>query len=198
MFDLVPRVPHAALIKPWNILDGFPPVERAPDYVILDPPYLGMSKGQYSGKAQDLANMDAAGWIASMHAIAQACASVAAKRCTVIVPASVDHTNWSEVHCPEIVREAWKAAGYRLRRTCYASKHTQQHPGMARWNSIARERRAPIADIAEVHTFDRLEGPNSHAAEPAGISGGSVHVRIEQGQKTPVRSHFGGYVISMT
>jgi hypothetical protein len=30
---------------------------------------------------------------------------------------------------------------------------------MARWNNIARERRAPIADIAEVQTFDRLEGP---------------------------------------
>jgi ParB family chromosome partitioning protein len=159
MFDLVPRGRYEALIKPWNILDGFPPVERAPDYVILDPPYLGMCKGQYSGQAEDLANMDAAGWTAAMHAIAQACASVAAKCCTVIVPASVDHADWSEVHCPEIVREAWKAAGYRLRRTCYASKHTQQHPGMARWNNIARERRSPIADIAEVQTFSRLAGP---------------------------------------
>jgi ParB family chromosome partitioning protein len=156
MFDLVPRGPYAALIKPWNILDGFPPVERAPDYVIFDPPYLGMCKGQYSDKAEDLANMGTAGWTAGMYAIAQACASVEAKCCTVIVPASVDHANWSEVHCPEIVREAFKAAGYRLHRTCYASKHTQQHPGMARWNNIARERRVPIADIAEVQTFVRL------------------------------------------
>jgi hypothetical protein len=134
-------------------------VERAPDYVILDPPYLGICKGQYPGKAEDLANMDAAGWTAAIHAVAQACASVAAKCCTVIVPDFVDHANWSEMHCPEIVREAWKAAGYRLRRTCYASKHTQQHPGRARWNNIARGHRAPIADIAEVQTFDRLGGP---------------------------------------
>ena len=122
MFDLVPRGPYATLIKPWDLCAGFPPIERAPDYVILDPPYLGMVRGQYSSLAGDLANMGEAEWIAAMHRIAYACASVKAKRCTIIVPASVDHADWSEVHCPEIVREAWKAAGYRLRWTCYASK----------------------------------------------------------------------------
>jgi len=91
-----------------------------------------------------------------MRCIAQGCGAVGAKRCTIIVPASVDHADWSEVHCPEIVREAWKSVGYRLRRTCYDSKHTQQNPRMARWNSLAREHRAPIADIAEVLTFDWL------------------------------------------
>ena len=157
MFDLVPRGPHKPLIERHDLLSGFPPVERPPDYVILDPPYLGMVRGQYSRLAGDLANMDAAGWAAAMRCIAQGCGAVGAKRCTIIIPASVDHADWSEVHCPEIVREAWKSVGYRLRRTCYASKHTQQNPRMARWNSIAREHRAPIADVAEVLTFDWLD-----------------------------------------
>ena len=156
MFDLVPRGPHKPLIERHDLLSGFPPVERPPDYVILDPPYLGMVRGQYSRLADDLANMDATGWEAATRCIAQGCGAVGAKRCTIIVPRSVDHIGWSSVHCPEIVREAWKAAGYRLRCTCYASKHTQQHPGMARWNSIAREHREPIADVAEVLTFDWL------------------------------------------
>ena len=155
MFDLSPRGPYASRIGRWNILDGFPPVERAPDYVIFDPPYLGLCRRQYSDSDRDLANMDTAGWKATMHAIAQSCGAVEARRCTIIVPAFVDHAAGIEVHCPEIVREAWLAAGYRLhRRTCYASKHTQQHPGMARWNSIARQSRMPVADIAEVLTFD--------------------------------------------
>jgi hypothetical protein len=50
MSDLVPRGPYAALIKPWNILDGFPPVEREPDYVVADVPYFGIVRGQYSDR----------------------------------------------------------------------------------------------------------------------------------------------------
>jgi ParB family chromosome partitioning protein len=157
MFDLVPRGPHKERITQWNMADGFPPVPRRPDYVIIDPPYFGMVRGQYSNLDDDLANMDEITWTDAMFRIAKSCASVAAECCTVIAPASVDHTTWQTWHCPQIIREAWGAAGYYLERTCYASKHTQQHgPGMARWNNLAREQGMPIADIAEVQTFMRV------------------------------------------
>ena len=68
MSDLTPRGPYKEQIKPWNILDGFPPVERAPDYVIIDPPYLGACREQYSRRPDDLANMDEAAWTEAMHA----------------------------------------------------------------------------------------------------------------------------------
>ena len=154
MFDLSPRGPYRERITEWNILEGFPPTDRAPDYVIADPPYFGLCRGQYSDRPDDIANMDEAGWTEAMRLFARSCAALAAKRCTIIVPAFVDHAARHEVHCPEIVRAVWRDAGYRLLRTCYASKHTQQHPGMARWNSIARQSRRPVPDMAEVLTFD--------------------------------------------
>jgi hypothetical protein len=155
MFDLTPRGRYAALIGAHNILTGFPELGRPPDYVIADPPYLGLCRGQYSRRSEDIANMDEAGWTEAMRRFAQNCADVGAKRCTIIVPAFVDHAARHEVLCPEIVRDAWRDAGYQLPYLpCYASKHTQQHAAMARWNYLARETRIPASDIAEVLTFE--------------------------------------------
>jgi hypothetical protein len=61
----------------------------------------------------------------SWWAIARDCAQAGAKRCTVVVPTWVDTGEAATVLCPEIVREAWRAVGYRLRRVCYASKRIQ-------------------------------------------------------------------------
>jgi ParB family chromosome partitioning protein len=159
MSDLTPRGPYAALISRHDLRTSFPEVGRAPDYVILDPPYLGLCRGQYGCKAEDLANMDEVAWTEAMACIAGNCAKVGAKRCTVIVPAAwvdVMAAPWRRVLCGEIVREAWRSAGYRLCCPCYASRHIQQHAKqtMMRWNAMAKERRVPLSDIAEVLTFD--------------------------------------------
>lgn len=154
MFDLTPRRPHKDLIKPWNILDGFPPVERAPDYVIADVPYFGIVRGQYSQRSDDLANMDGAGWTEAMRCFARSCAQVRAKRCTIVVTTFVNHAAASEMLCGEIVREAWREAGYRMRRPCYADRRIQQHPRMPRWNNIARETLILMSSMSEVLTFD--------------------------------------------
>jgi hypothetical protein len=158
MFDLTPRGPYAAQISQHDLLTGFPQVERAhPDYVIIDPPYLGLCRGQYSKRPDDIANMDDAAWTAAMHRIAQVCADAEAKRATLIVPTWVDSDKARVVLCCEIVREAWRAAGYRLLRVCYASKHIQmtRTDRMSWFNNRAKETRVPLSDMAEVLTFDR-------------------------------------------
>jgi hypothetical protein len=156
IFDLAPRGPYKALIKQHNILDGFPTVERAPDYVIIDPPYLGACRWQYSRRRDDLANMDEAAWTDAMRRIALSCAQVGAKRCTIIVSALVNHAARQRVLCGEIVRAAWQGAGYRLFCVCYADKRIQQQPRMPRWNNVARETLLPMSGMAEVLTFDLL------------------------------------------
>jgi ParB family chromosome partitioning protein len=157
MFDLTPRGPYKALISQHDLCAGFPAVGRAPDYVVLDVPYLGLCRRQYSKRADDIANMDEAGWIAAMHAIARSCAAAGARRCTVIVPTWVDTDKAYVVPCPEIVREAWRGVGYRLHRVCYASKRIQaaRTDRMPVLNNKAKATRTPLSDISEVLTFDR-------------------------------------------
>jgi hypothetical protein len=60
------------------------------------------------------------------------------------------------VPCPEIVREAWRGAGYRLHRVCYASKRIQmtRTDRMPVLNNQAKASRTPLSDMAEVLTFD--------------------------------------------
>jgi ParB family chromosome partitioning protein len=157
MFDLTPRGRYAPLISEWDLCAGFPPMERAPDYVIIDPPYLGACRGQYSKRADDLANMDETNWTDAMHAIARSCAQAEAKRCTIIVPTWVDTYKGCVVPCPEIVRAAWRDVAYRLHRVCYASKRIQaaRRDAMPVLNNTAKVKRMPLSDISEVLTFDR-------------------------------------------
>jgi hypothetical protein len=118
---------------------------------------LGLCRGQYSKRPDDIANMDEAAWTAAMHRIAQVCADAEAKRATLIVPTWVDTDKAHVVLCPEIVREAWRGAGYRLLRVAYASKRIQaaRTDRMPVLNNRAKETRVPLNDIAEVLTFDR-------------------------------------------
>lgn len=157
MFDLTPRGRYRELIGQWDLRSGFPPMERAPDYVIMDPPYLGACRGQYSRRADDLANMDGAAWTDAMRAIARSCADAGAKRCTVVVPTWVDSDKVHVVPCPEIVREAWRGVGYGLHRVCYASKRIQssRRDRMPVLNHMAKASRTPLSDISEVLTFQR-------------------------------------------
>ena len=75
----------------------------------------------------------------------------------MIVPTWVDTGKAPRVVlCPEIVREAFRAVGYRLLRVCYASKRiqatrTDRQPTL---NNIAKATRIPLSDISEVLTFE--------------------------------------------
>lgn len=157
MFDLTPRGRYQSLIEACDLTQGFPAVERAPDYVVMDVPYLGCCVGQYSAKPQDIANMDEAAWTAAIAAVAASCASVKAKRCTIVVPAWVDHVKGRRVLCAEIMREAWEAAGYKLCDKAYASKRIQatRTDRIMFLNHQAKRDRQMLSDIAEVLTFRR-------------------------------------------
>ena len=87
-------------------------MERAPDYVIMDVPYFGLCRDQYSARPDDIANMDEAGWTAAMGRIAEVCADAGVRRCTIMVAKFVDNDRRRRVLCPEIVRDAWRAVGY--------------------------------------------------------------------------------------
>jgi ParB family chromosome partitioning protein len=157
MFDLTPRGRYRELIRQWDMLAGFPPIERTPDYIIMDVPYFDACKGQYSSRNDDIANMDAAGWAEAMRRIARACAEVGAKRATIITPTSVNVDTDTVVQCPDLVRRAWWAEGYETLRVCYASKSTQagRTPRIKVLNYRAKKKRIMLSDIAEVLTFTR-------------------------------------------
>jgi len=157
LYDLTPRGPYKALIRPWDLLTGFPPIERAPDYVIMDVPYFGLCRQQYSNRADDIANMDEASWTRAMWRIAEVCADARVRRATVVVAAFVDNDRHHVVLSPEIVREAWRQVGYRLERVCYASKRIQasRRDRMPVLNHRAKRDRLPQGDMCEVLTFAR-------------------------------------------
>jgi ParB family chromosome partitioning protein len=165
MYDLIPRGRYKDQITAHDMLRGFPSVEGAPDYVIIDPPYFGCVRNQYSDRPDDIANKDVDGWAGAMRTLAQGCASVRAKLCTVIVANYANPETGEVVLCAEIVRDAWKAAGYELLRPMYASKRIQAARADARGagkdrmavkNNRAKRTRIPLNDIAEVLTFRRL------------------------------------------
>jgi hypothetical protein len=166
MFDLTPRGRYKRLIEPWNLLAGFPPVERAPDYVVIDPPYLAIVKRQYSRKPNDIANMDLPAWTRAMQRIALSCATAGAKLCTVVVP-NYWAASGEVVLCTEIVRAAWAAAGYRLVSKAYATRRVQQGRAdrMSIANNRARRNRQMLSDISEVLTFRRSQGRRQKTAQ---------------------------------
>ena len=161
MFDLNPRGRYRPLISAWDLTQGFPPVERAPDYVVMDVPYLGCCKGQYSAQADDIANMDEPAWTRAMEFVARSCGASGAKLVTVIAPNWVNHDTGAVTLCCELIRDAWKDAGYALHRVCYASKGIQaaRTHRIAVLNNRAKRMRLPLRSgdiaLAEVLTFRR-------------------------------------------
>jgi hypothetical protein len=101
--------------------------------------------------------MDEAAWTSAMAATAASCASVEAKLCTVIVPKYVNSETGERVLCPEIVRDAWKATGYRMHDVAYATKGIQaaRDGRIAALNNRAKRMRVPLSDMLEVLTFRR-------------------------------------------
>ncbi len=153
--DLVPRGPYAHKIRHCDLINEVP-VDDA-DYVIIDPPYCGLTPSQYSDLPNDLANMDPNGWTEAMRTIAGLLRTTQPEggRCTVIVPNSRTITTGERILFPEIVRRLFQEVGYHLYDVVYASRRTQQRQGrqMAVLNNRARRERVPMSDISEVLTF---------------------------------------------
>lgn len=160
MFDLTPPEigEYANLIKPNDLIRGLP-LERA-NYIVMDIPYFGMVKGQYSRKRDDLANMDRPGWTAAIAMIAQSCARVQLidDHCTVIAPNYRDIKQGTIFLATTIVRSAFIEAGYRLHDLAYASRRIQQtqNAGMGKLNNAAKREKIMLTDISEIMTFRRL------------------------------------------
>ncbi len=161
--DLVPRGPYADQIQERDLLNP-ESMEECADYIIIDPPYCGLVRGQYSESPSDLANMEPESWVKAMTTIAKRFSNVQPDdgRCTVIVPNSRSITTGERILFPELIRRIFQQAGYRLYDVTYASRRTQQTQGrqMGILNNRARSEKVPMADIAEVLTFiNRAEFP---------------------------------------
>lgn len=152
LFDLTPQSPH---VQQHNLITSFP-LSYA-DYIFLDLPYYGMTKGQYSDKPEDLANMNLDDWTKAINTIAQNCAiaQTSGGLCTIISPNYRDLNTGQVVITTEIIRHAWTQAGYNLYDKTYASRRIQQDQSthMAILNNKAKEKRTPLTDIAEIITF---------------------------------------------
>ena len=157
--DLNPRGPYRDQIRQKDLLEG-PPTEPC-DYIILDPPYPGLATGQYGDSPNDLANMTADEWTDAMTVIA--CGFGAQQpedgRCTVVIPNHRNMATGERNLFPEVVRQIFRSAGYRLYDTTYASRRAQQRQGrqMAILNNRARRARVPMTEISEVLTFIRAD-----------------------------------------
>jgi hypothetical protein len=92
-----------------------------------------------------------------MGRIAEVCADAQVQRATIIVATFVDNDHRHVVLGPEIVRDAWRAVGYRLMRVCYASRRIQASrcARMAVLNHKAKRDRLPQCDVIEVLSFVR-------------------------------------------
>lgn len=153
--DLIPRGPYANRIRELDLLESGP--EEYADYIIIDPPYCGISNGQYSDSQSDLANMEPESWVKAMTTIAKRFSDQQPEdgRCTVIVPNSRSITTGDRILFPELIRRIFQEAGYVLYDVAYASRRTQQKQGrqMGILNNRARREKVPMADISEVLTF---------------------------------------------
>ncbi len=153
--DLIPRGPYQKHIQQCDLLSSFP-VTKA-DYIIVDPPYCGLCKGQYSEMAVDLANMEPSEWRKAMQTIARRFRAAQGKggRCTIIVPNNREINTGHRLLFPEIVRQIWYQNDYQLYDIAYASRRPQQKQGyrMAVLNNRAKRNRVPLTDISEILTF---------------------------------------------
>ena len=153
--DLSPRGPYKKEITACNLLKEFP-VPHA-DYIIVDPPYVGLVESQYSDSIDDLANMKTDDWITAIRQISNRfhAAQTRGGRCTIVVPNNREITTGKRTLFPEIVRRLFHESGYELYDVAYTSRRTQRTQGrrMGILNNRARRERVPLTDIAEVLTF---------------------------------------------
>ena len=153
--DLIPRGPYQKQIEQCDLLTRFPSTQS--DYIIVDPPYCGLCKGQYSEMASDLANMEPREWHKAMQIIARRFRNVqdTGGRCTVIVPNNRNLNTGDRLLFPEIVRQIWYQNDYQLYDIAYASRRSQQKQNarMAILNNRAKRDKVPLTDISEILTF---------------------------------------------
>ena len=158
--DLNPRGPYKAQIRQQDLLQGFP--QEPYDYIIMDPPYPGLVNGRYSESPNDLANMKPGDWEQAISSIALGFHENQPpdSRCTVIIPNNRDIATGQRNLFPDVVRNIFREAGYRLYDTTYASRRTQQKQGrqMAVFNNQARRAGVPMTEISEVLTFIKTCG----------------------------------------
>jgi hypothetical protein len=121
----------------------------------MDVPYFGCCRGQYSNRVDDIANMDPAGLMRCTPSLARARRQRPSAAPSSCRPGSIPGKA-RVVQCPEIVRAAYRLAGYDLHRVCYASKRIQsaRTDKMPAWNNMAKATRTPLSDISEVLTFE--------------------------------------------
>ena len=156
MADLSPRGRYKDRIKRCDLLTDLP--RDGADYIIIDPPYFGTATGQYSRSGNDLANMGQDDWNQAMTAVAAQCRKMqtAGGRCTIIVPNHRDLATGRRTMFPDIVTRLFRKTGYRLYDKTYASRRSQQRQDrkIAVLNNRARQRRMPLAGIAEILTLE--------------------------------------------
>lgn len=156
-FDLTPRGPHHSRILQHNLMTGFP-LDHA-DYIIMDVPYFGMVRGQYSESDRDLANLNIDGFREAISKIAASCAQAQCDGdlCTVISPNYRDIKTGQILLITEDIRARFVTAGYWLRDIAYASRRIQQQQSgaMAMVNLAAKAARVMLTDISEIMTFRR-------------------------------------------
>ena len=103
--------------------------------------------------------MDRVGWVRAIEGIARSCASAQKPDglCTVITPNFRDVTTREVFLAPRAVEQAFRAHGYVLHDTAYASRRIQQDQGpqMPALNNAAKRAGTMLTDIAEVATFVR-------------------------------------------
>ncbi len=122
------------------------------------PRYFGAATEQYSTNENDISNMEQDDWNDAMAAVAAQCRKMQAAggRCTIIVPNHRDLATGSRTMFRDIVTRTFRKAGYSLYDKTYASRRSQQRQDrqIAVLNNRARQRRMPLADIAEVVTLE--------------------------------------------
>ena len=155
LFDLSPQ---SSCVIQHNLLDGFP-VDN-PDYIVMDVPYYGMAKDQYSEHPDDLANMNLENWLKAMDKIAIHCAAVQkpGTLCTIISPNYRDIVTRQIILITDRIRQMWESCGYVLYDKAYSSRRIQrsQTPRMAMLNNTAKTNQVLLTDMTEVLTFKRL------------------------------------------
>ena len=159
-FDLTPRGPYAPLITRHDLVAGFPPVERAPDYVVMDIPYFGISRGQYGDDPANLARLDWPDYLAAMARVAGHCAGAQERGglLTFVSPNYSDVAAGEYIPAAHRLTRAFEDAGYILHAMAYSTRRIQQIQGhhMAVKNNRARRYRIMLTDISEIVTLKRV------------------------------------------
>jgi hypothetical protein len=163
--DLNPRGAYKSRIVQGDACEE---IEGPADLIVADIPYFGRCENLYSDDPADLGNMDLAQHDDALARLARSCrrAQPPGGR-TVIIAASayVDLKTGQEVQLSVRILDAFRRAGYELRREAYSPLRIQQRqdPTMAYLNNLARERQIMLCDMAVVLCFEATDHSSGFA-----------------------------------